>query len=104
VEKITFQRGQKELAKNVVVTVDDYLIRKDPAKYKKLLESKKEGEEKKDNMEISEIREMLIEVERLEGANAELETEIKELKSRIKELEGKNFELQMRLKKTGKRK
>jgi len=65
------------MAKNVVVTVDDYLMRRDPEKYKKLLEPEKEVEVKKDNMEISEIREMLVEVERLEGANKELESEIK---------------------------
>ena len=65
------------MAKNVVVTVDDYLMRRDPEKYKKLLEPEKEVEVKKDNMEISEIREMLVEVEKLEGANKELELEVK---------------------------
>ena len=76
------------MAKNVVVTVDDYLMRRDPEKYKKLLEPEKEVEVevKKDNMEISEIREMLVEVERLEGANAELQNEIKGLEAENKKI------------------
>ena len=81
------------MAKNVVVTVDDYLMRRDPEKYKKLLESKKEEEVKKDNMEIAEIREMLVEVERLEGANAEFQTEIKDFEAKNKRLEAVNKKL-----------
>jgi len=100
------------LAKNVVVTVDDYLMRKDPKKYEKILELK----EKKETVarveeESTEKRELLDEIqeltERAEAAESTFKTQveiIKELKSRIKELEGKNFELQMRLKKTGKKK
>ena len=81
------------MAKNVVVTVDDYLMRKDPEKYKKLLESKEEVEVKKDNMEISEIREMLVEVERLEGANAELRDEVKKAETEIKASYATNVKL-----------
>ncbi len=88
------------MAKNVVVTVEDYLMRKDPEKYKKMLEPKEEKEKETVDILTSSVdaygeekRELLAEIERLEGARAELQAEIKELKVKIKKLEAENKKL-----------
>ena len=93
------------MAKNVVVTVDDYLMRKDPEKYKKLLESKEEvetvdvltgavdayGEEKREL--LAEIQEL---TKRVEAAESNFGTQVKvtkELEAKIKKLEAENKKL-----------
>ena len=96
------------MAKNVVVTVDDYLMRRDPEKYKKLLESKKEeetvdvltgavdayGEEKREL--LAEIQELTKRVEAAEteikasyATNVKLGKENKKLKAEVNRLKGK---------------
>ncbi|MHA1302147.1 MAG: hypothetical protein ACTSPI_00395 [Candidatus Heimdallarchaeaceae archaeon] len=52
------------MPKNVIITVDDYLMRKNPEKYKTLLKPEKEDD--------TEKREWLAEIKKLEAENKRL--------------------------------
>lgn len=91
------------MTKNVVVTVDDYLMRKDPEKYKKMLEPKEEETIEAKAEDDTEKREMLAEVQelgtKLEAAEIEIRASYAknvELGKKIKKLEAENKKLKKR--------
>lgn len=66
---------------NKVVTVQDYLMKKDPEKYAPIFDARAK-EEKKAEKKDNEKRELLAEIQALEKENAELLKENEELKKK----------------------
>lgn len=67
-----------------VVTVQDYLMEKDPEKYAPVFSKEAEAEVKKQGKADSVKRELLKEIEDLKAENAELKKKLKEEKSKDK--------------------
>jgi len=65
-----------------VVTVQDYLIKKDPEKYKRLL-GIKEKEAKKAEKKDNEKRELLSEIQTLRTENKELKKQVESLEKEV---------------------
>lgn len=64
-----------------VITVQDYLIAKDPEKYKPMFEKQEEAK----NAEGDEKRALLAEIQALQEENSKLKSENKKLKAKKKE-------------------
>lgn len=76
--------NHKETRMGKVVTVQDYLIKKDPEKYERLFNSRAQMANKSERM-ATDRRELLKEIEELETQNKKLVAENKIFKAKVPE-------------------